>query len=67
MKFATILTAGFAGSASAIKFMEVDALAAEGVFKLGLHVAENGYPSPKTCTLKNVAVRREWYVITASV
>lgn len=60
MKLSNILPAGLIGSASAVKFMEVDQLAAQGMFKLGLHVAQNGYPSPKTCTLDNVAIRREW-------
>jgi tyrosinase len=41
-------------------FLETDALAAEGVFKLGLNVALEGYPNPQKCTLRNVAYRREW-------
>jgi tyrosinase len=41
-------------------FLETDALAAQGVFNLGLSTALKGYPSPKTCTLDNVAIRREW-------
>jgi tyrosinase len=41
-------------------FLETDALAAEGVFKLGLNVALEGYPNPAKCTLRNVAYRREW-------
>jgi tyrosinase len=61
MKLSHVLPVGLIGGASAIKFMEVDALAAQGVFKLGLHVAQSGYPSPQTCTLENVAIRREWY------
>lgn len=42
--------------------LETDALAAEGVLRLGFHVAKNGYPNAKKCTLSNVAVRREWLV-----
>ncbi|KAI8942273.1 hypothetical protein NX059_000352 [Plenodomus lindquistii] len=64
MKLKNILVGGLAGSASATKFMEVDALAAEGMFKLGMHIAENGYPSPKTCTMENVSVRREWSTLS---
>lgn len=55
-----VLAAAFAaGSVDAIQFMGIDALAAKGVLNLGVHIAEEGYPSPKTCTLKNAAVRRE--------
>jgi tyrosinase len=61
MKLLHVLPVGLIGGTSAIKFMEVDALAAQGVFNLGLHVAQNGYPSPQTCTLENVSIRREWY------
>lgn len=43
-------------------FMETDVLAAAGLAKLGLHVAINGYPNAKQCTLENVSVRREWCV-----
>jgi tyrosinase len=43
-------------------FLETDSLAAEGVFKLGLYTALNGYPDIKKCNLLNVAYRREWYV-----
>lgn len=60
MKLAIILAKAFAGSSYAVKFMEIDALAAEGMSNLGAYIAANGYPSPKTCTLKNAAVRREW-------
>ena len=64
MKFLLALTAGLLGgaSASAIKFMENDVLAAKGMASLAVHVAQNGYPAPEKCTLKNVAVRREWSV-----
>ena len=62
MKLSLILTAGLLGGANAgaIKFMENDALAAKGMANLAVHVAKNGYPAPEKCTLKNVAVRREW-------
>lgn len=60
MKLSITFIAGLASSAIAVKFMEVDSLAAQGMFNLGLNIAKNGYPSPKTCTLENVAVRREW-------
>ncbi|KAF9698144.1 hypothetical protein EKO04_003883 [Ascochyta lentis] len=45
-------------------FMETDVLAAAGIAKLGIHVALNGYPKPKQCTLENVSVRREWSFLT---
>ncbi|KAJ8118157.1 hypothetical protein OPT61_g814 [Boeremia exigua] len=55
------------GSASlAFKFGEQEALAAKAVINIGLDVAKNGYASPKTCTLKNVAVRREWSTLLRS-
>jgi hypothetical protein len=66
MKLSNVLTAGLVGTAQGVKFMEVDALAAQGMFNLGLNVAINGLPSPKTCNLKNVAVRREWLVVKFS-
>lgn len=59
MKISTYLNVALAGSASA-KFMENDQLAAEGMIKLGIHLAKNGIPSPGTCTLDKVSVRREW-------
>lgn len=43
-------------------FLQSDILAAEGLTKLSLHVALNGYPDAEKCTLKNVAVRKEWFV-----
>ncbi|KAF1969065.1 Di-copper centre-containing protein [Bimuria novae-zelandiae CBS 107.79] len=41
-------------------FMENDALVAQGVFKLGLYIAEHGYPNPQSCTKANMSIRREW-------
>ncbi|KAF3049044.1 hypothetical protein E8E11_008917 [Didymella keratinophila] len=65
MRFSTIATAALIGSASAtFKFGEQEALAANAVFNIGLNAAQNGYPSPNTCTLKNVAVRREWSTLS---
>lgn len=58
MQFTTIAIATLLGGASAF---ETDNLAAEGLAKLNLHVAYEGYPNAEQCTLKNVAVRREWY------
>jgi tyrosinase len=63
MRFSSITAAALIGGVSAtFKFGEQEALAAAGVFNIGLNAALHGYPSPETCTLKNVAVRREWYV-----
>ncbi|KAF2002056.1 Di-copper centre-containing protein [Amniculicola lignicola CBS 123094] len=67
MRFSTVATAAIVGSVGAapldtrsFNFLETDALAAVGVFNLGLNVALNGYPNAPKCTLANVAVRREW-------
>jgi len=69
MRVSRFAAAALAGGVSAAPlekrsslFLETDALVAQGVFNLGLYTAINGYPSPKTCKLDNVAVRREWYV-----
>lgn len=59
MKISTYLGIALAGSTSA-KFMENDHLAAEGMTKLAIHLTKNGIPSPGTCTLDKVSVRREW-------
>lgn len=56
----TVLFGVFAPSAAALKVLEHDILAAEGVFKLGFHLAATGLPSPETCTLDKLSVRREW-------
>ena len=61
MKFSTATVAVLLGGTSAT-FLESNVLAAEGLTKLGIHVAVHGYPNGDHCTLKNVAVRREWYV-----
>ena len=60
MKLITVLLAIAAADAGAFKFMGNDLLAAEGMLKLGIHVAVKGLPSPGTCTLDNVSIRREW-------
>ncbi|KAF2737663.1 Di-copper centre-containing protein [Polyplosphaeria fusca] len=70
MKIASFIAVTLLGAAGAIPleqraFLETDALAAEGVLKLGLYVAKYGYPDPKKCTLSNVAVRKEWSMLSA--
>lgn len=67
MKVSSVAAAALISSVGAAPletrtFLETDALAAEGVFNLGLYVALNGYPNGKSCNLGNVAIRREWYV-----
>lgn len=63
MRFSTIAAATLLGSVSAThKLEESDKLAAKGLENLQLYTAQHGLPSPDTCTLENVAVRREWYV-----
>ncbi|EMD63643.1 hypothetical protein GGP41_005712 [Bipolaris sorokiniana] len=63
MKISTYLGIALAGSTSA-KFMENDHLAAEGMTKLAIHLTKNGIPSPGTCTLDKVSVRREWATLS---
>ena len=61
MKLSQIATSALIACVSA-RFGEHDAMAAHGLFNLGLHVAINGYPNGDICTLKNVRIRKEWYV-----
>ncbi|KAF2130944.1 Di-copper centre-containing protein [Dothidotthia symphoricarpi CBS 119687] len=65
MRLSSILTAALAGG-SAATFTEHDRLAAQGMINLGLYTAQNGYPSPKTCSPKNLSVRREWSLLLRS-
>lgn len=44
--FALLFTIAAPTGAGALKLLEHDILAAEGVFKLGFHLAANGLPSP---------------------
>jgi tyrosinase len=61
MKFSNVLVAALASVASAKdKPYEVDVLAAQGLHKLEAYYSKNDLPNPKTCTLDNVAIRREW-------
>lgn len=67
MKVTSIAAVALIGGATASPlggrlFLETDALAAEGVFKLGLNVAIEGYPNRDKCTLSKVTYRREWSV-----
>lgn len=61
MRVLILAIAALASCVSAT-FGQHDALAAQGLLELSLHVATEGLPEPKTCSLKNVRVRREWYV-----
>ena len=61
MRVSILVVAAFCGSVGAT-FMGNDALAAQALAKLTLNVAQNGYPNAEKCTLKNVAVRQEWFV-----
>ncbi|KAF1925572.1 uncharacterized protein M421DRAFT_94651 [Didymella exigua CBS 183.55] len=60
MKLPNVLVAGLASSANALKFQENKLLAAEGMLRLGFHLAKNSLPAAGTCTLDKVSVRREW-------
>ncbi|OCK98505.1 Di-copper centre-containing protein [Cenococcum geophilum 1.58] len=43
---------------------ETDILAAKALFNLATYTAQHGYPSG-SCTLQNVAIRREWGALSA--
>ena len=61
MKLSSVLLAALFTAVSAKhKPQEVDSLAAQGLHKLEAYYSKNALPNPKTCTLDNVAVRREW-------
>jgi len=63
MKLFHVLLAALASTASAEskdKPNEVDSLAAESLHRMQAYYSENPIPSPGTCTLDNVAVRRDW-------
>jgi hypothetical protein len=61
MRLPHIITVTLVACASAT-FGQHDALAAQGLLNLGLHVAVKGHSNSKTCSLKNLRVRKEWYV-----
>lgn len=61
MKVTTLLGAPFLIGGALAGGLESDALTAKGLLNLKEHIAQNGFPSPDTCTWKNVAHRREWY------
>lgn len=60
MKVTTLLGAPFLIGGALAGGLESDALTAKGLLNLKEHIAQNGFPSPDTCTWKNVAHRREW-------
>jgi hypothetical protein len=62
MRFSKTAVVALIGAVGAVKLTEHDKLAALGLINVERDVAKNGYPSPGTCTPKNVAVRKEWYV-----
>jgi hypothetical protein len=66
MKFPSVAIVALVGSVGAAPLdtrngYQTDALAAQGAANLAAYVDKNGYPN-KQCTLKNVAVRKEWYI-----
>ena len=64
MRVFDIVALALVSGADAFKITEHDKLAALGLANVGIDVAKNGYPNPGQCTLKNVAVRREWSMLT---
>jgi len=63
MKLSNILSMALAsttGAKSIGKPNEVDSLAAESLHRMQAYYYENPLPTPGTCTLDNVAVRRDW-------
>jgi tyrosinase len=67
MRFFDIAALALVSGTGASKITEHDKLAALGLANVRIDVAKNGYPNPDQCTLKNVRVRREWYVLNFSV
>jgi len=49
-----------ASGVTAVKVTEHDKLAVLGLENLQRYVAENGSPSPGTCTPETASVRKEW-------
>jgi tyrosinase len=47
---------------TAATLLKSDELVAQGLSNLEKFVAENGYPSPETCTWDKVVRRQEWCV-----
>ncbi|KAF2875983.1 hypothetical protein BDV95DRAFT_287630 [Massariosphaeria phaeospora] len=71
MRISTFVAAALISCVGAVPLearavLEVNALAVEGVLNLGFHLALHGYPNAKKCTLKNVAVRKEWSFLTTT-
>jgi hypothetical protein len=60
MRLLPVAAAALIGSVSAIKLTEHDKLANLGLQNVAKDVAKYGYPRPRTCTLKNAAVQKEW-------
>jgi tyrosinase len=65
MRLPLLFLAALAGNALGAS-LESDALVSKGLSNLEKNVAQNGYPSPKTCTWKTVARRKEWYYLCIS-
>ncbi|KAI4682793.1 uncharacterized protein J4E84_007258 [Alternaria hordeiaustralica] len=67
MKLSNVLSMALAsttGAKSIGKPNEVDSLAAESLHRMQTYYSENPLPSPGTCTLDNVAVRRDWSALS---
>jgi tyrosinase len=62
MRFFKTTVVVLVGAVGAVKITKHDKLAALGLVNVGKDVANNGYPSPGTCTLETVKIRKEWYV-----
>jgi hypothetical protein len=72
MKIFSFVTVTLMGSVVGATPLEVrsayksDDIMVQGIHKLNAYVAKNGYPNPQKCTLKNAAVRKEWYELLFS-
>ncbi|KAF1837597.1 Di-copper centre-containing protein [Decorospora gaudefroyi] len=64
MLFSKLATGVLFSIVGAQKLIEHDKLAASGLRNLEQYIKRNGVPSPGTCTMYNVAVRKEWSMLS---
>jgi tyrosinase len=66
MKFSNLVTVALASAASAVPLEARSDYKSDDIMVAGRHalerqIAQHGLPNAQKCTLKNAAVRREWY------